>query len=501
MTGAVERVVVVGRDAAAWLTGLALHRAFSRTGVSVCVVELPSLLGPADVYSTTPSLAGLHRLLGVPEREVLRVCRGLPVAGQRFTGWSGNGSAFLHGYDAKRAAINGIDFLQFWIKARAEGLKAPLEEFSMAAAAASRGRLSPQDTDPDAFGNVMPGYHLHARAYSGAMRRLAIDIGVSHHADELDVIDRDGDRIRSVTLAGGEQIRGDLFIDASGAEGVLIDGQPRSRFESWAEWLPCDRILSASGPALSPFPAHSEITAFPAGWFGLFPLQNRTAVTAAYSSADTSEREVLDAIVRLTGIPLQGEPVVRPFTSGARSPWIGNCVAVGAAAGALEPLDAIGLHVVHIAISNLVSLFPVDSHAMPEARSYNDTIRRNLDNLRDFQIAHYRLNRRFGEPLWDRVRDAAGPVGLDSKLALFASRGKVPIYDEESFEEQNWAAIFIGHGLVPRTCDPLVDRVPVDERTEKIERLGGLVASGVASMPTVSAYLAAEDRPHRGGTS
>ena len=66
---------------------------------------------------------------------MLRVCRGLPVVGQRFSGWSGDGSAFVHGYDAKRAAINGIDFLQFWTKARAHGMPVALEDFSVAAAA------------------------------------------------------------------------------------------------------------------------------------------------------------------------------------------------------------------------------------------------------------------------------------------------------------------------------------------------------------------------------
>lgn len=496
MSQAVRRVVVVGRDAAAWLTATALHRAFARTGVSVAVAELPSLLGPADVYSATPSLAGLHRLLGLEERDVLRVCRGLPVVGQRFSGWSGDGSAFVHGYDPKRAAINGIDFLQFWIKARTGGMPVPFEDFSAAAAAAKQGRLSPPETDPDAFGNVAPGYHLHARAYVGALRRLAVDSGVEHRSGELDNVEREGTRIRSVTLAGGVSVAGELFVDATGPDALLMKGQPGDSYESWAEWLPCDRVLTASGPPLSPLPAFSEIMAFDAGWIGLFPLQNRTAVTAVYSSAQAGDDRVLKTLVERTRIPLQGEATAGNLAIGGRAPWIGNCVAIGGAAAALEPLDAVHLHLVHVGISNLVALFPVDAAAMPEAGAYNAALARHIANVRNFQIAHYRLNRRVGEALWDRARDATGPAELEAKLRLFASRGKVPMYEDEPFQEQNWASIFVGHGLIPRSHEPLVDSVPLQEQMERMQHLLHLVATEVNAMPRVGEYLGL-DRPAR----
>lgn len=494
MSEAVRRVVVVGRDAAAWLTAAALHRAFARTGVSVAVVELSSLLQPADVYSTTPSLAGLHRLLGLEEHDVLRVCRGLPVVGQRFSGWSGDGSAFVHGYDPKRAAINGIDFLQFWIKARAEGMPVPFEDFSAAAAAAKQGRLSPPEADPNAFGSAAPGYHLHARAYAGALRRLALDDGVEHHQGELDSVERTNDRIRSVTLTGGVSVAGDLFIDATGSAASLMTGQPDDSFASWAEWLPCDRVLTASGPPLSPLPAFSEIMAFHAGWIGLFPLQNRTAVTAVYSSAQATDDQVLEALVERTRIPLQGEPAARALAIGSRTPWIGNCVAIGSSAATLEPLDAVELHLSHVGISNLVALFPVHATTMPEAGAYNAALLRHVANLRDFQIAHYRLNRRVGEALWDRARAAAGPAELEAKLKLFASRGKVPMYEDEPFQEQNWASIFVGHGLLPRSHEPLVDSLPLQEQMERMQHLLHLVATQVKAMPSVGEYLG-RDRP------
>ena len=56
MSQPVRSVLIVGRDADAWLAALALHRAVGRLGVTISVLELPSLLTPADVYVGLPSL-------------------------------------------------------------------------------------------------------------------------------------------------------------------------------------------------------------------------------------------------------------------------------------------------------------------------------------------------------------------------------------------------------------------------------------------------------------
>ena len=41
MNGAVKRLVIVGRDAPAWLSACVMQYALAPAGVNVCVVELP----------------------------------------------------------------------------------------------------------------------------------------------------------------------------------------------------------------------------------------------------------------------------------------------------------------------------------------------------------------------------------------------------------------------------------------------------------------------------
>ena len=485
----VRQVLIVGRDAAAWLTAMALQPAFGRTGVTVRVVELPSLLGPADVYAAVPSLSALHDLLGLKDHEALAAAAGVPMLGQRFSNWSGAGRPFVHGYDTQRVTIDDLDFLQYWVKARGEGLKVELEDFSLAAAAARQGRSPVESDGTQVEAPVAPGWHFDAQTYVDLLRRRALAAGVEGRAAGVRTVNRAEDRIASITLDDGLTVSADLFIDASGVEAVLIGDSPGAAFESWRGQFKADRILVASAPALKPLPGHSEIAAFSAGWLGLFPLRDRTAITAVYDSSVMSDRDVAQAMPILCGRPVTGEVTVEPFAPGLRSAWIGNCVAIGASAVALEPLDAIQLHLIHMGLSHLIALFPVDAERMPEAPVFNAGFASHVRNVRDFQLTHYALNRRYDEPFWDRARDASVPERLAERLRLFEASGTVAIYDDESFQEQNWTSIFVGHGMIPRNYSPFIDRAPVEEQMAKFRGLLARVAEEVRAMPEVESQF------------
>lgn len=484
---AVEQVVIVGCDAAAWLTALALRRAF-RANLSVRVIETASLLSDADVYAATPSLGALHQLLGLQEREVLAAAAGLPVLGQRFANWGRSRPAFVHGYDAQRAAINDIDFLQFWTKARSEGLRVDLEDFSLGASAAKQGRSTYSEDGVPRATPISAGYHLDAHKYVDLLRRRAMHAGVQATFGRVREVRRRSYRIDAVILEDGRSVGGDLFVDASGSEAVLIGGMD-GRFDSWSNWFRADRILTASARPLKPLPAFSQITAFKAGWLGLHPLQDRTGIVAVYDSKTMGDRDVVAALSVLTGLQPQGEASVAPFAAGLRPAWQGNCLALGDAAVSLEPLDAIQLHLIHIGISNLIAMFPVEAESMPEADIYNAAMTSHISNVRDFQLAHYALNERFDEAFWDRAREAELPPRLRSKLSLFRARGVVPMSDDESFQEQNWTSILVGHGLIPGNYDPLVDAVPIEEQMGKFRGLLAQIAEEVRELPSLDAQF------------
>ncbi|HEY3814448.1 MAG TPA: tryptophan 7-halogenase [Caulobacteraceae bacterium] len=495
MSRPVAKLVVVGRDAAAWLTALGLQRAFGRTGLSVGVVELATTLSPVDAYVALPTLGGLHRLLGLKEREVLAAAQGVYVLGQRFVNWSGGQSGFVHAYDTQPMGVNNVELAQYWIKARGEGMKVAFEDFSLGATMAKQGRLSLDAELADGFTRPAYGFHLDARAYVGLVKAHALRGGVKLLGDGLGEVHADGERITAVETKAGERIEADLFVDATGMDAALIRRLPGSDFESWRAWLPCDRLLATSAPRLDPIPGFSQIAAFRAGWIGLYPLQRRTAVIAAYDSTQVDDGAVLEALPVLTGLKPQGEAIVSALEPGRRPrPWIGNCVAVGDAAISLEPLDAVQPHLIQAALSLLISLFPVDAGDMAEGEAFNAAMDLNARHVRDFQIAHYKLNQRRDDRFWNRAREAAVPESLAYKLDLFAARGRVAVYDEEAFQPPNWTSIFLGHGLMPRDYDPLVDLLPPQDQVLQMQRMLKFIAGEVSVMPTLQSQLPSADR-------
>jgi tryptophan halogenase len=493
MNRRVEQVVVVGADAPAWMAAAALQCSLGGTGVRVRVIELPTLLQPVDAYSALPLLAGFHSRIGLEERLLFSLCKAVPIAGQRFANWSGAAPPFIHGYDQPSPASGAsVGFIQYWIKGRQKGLRTEHGNFSLGAMAARANRVPVPVEGAELQSGF--GYDLDASSYSALLRHFAIRAGVDSKAATVADVEIEGDRIAAVILADGERVEADLFIDASGPRAALIGEMPGAEFESWREWLPCDRMMIASVKALRPLPGFSQISAFRHGWIGLFPLQDRTAVVAAYDSRHISDPALLQDLPALANLPIGGDAVVSSLAQGIRKrTWVGNCVAVGESAFSLEPLDAVQLHIAHNCISQLMTLFPVEAGVFREADLYDRIIRRVATNLRDFQLAHYKLNRRFDVPLWDRCRDAAIPETLQRKLDVFAARGRVPLYDDETFQEQGWESLFVGHGLMPRSYDPRVDAVPEQEHIAltqgRLQEIVGLVES----MPSVDDFIASAD--------
>lgn len=494
MTKRVRSVVVVGRDAPAWLAAAALQRVLGHGAIRVGVVELQSRLTPLDVYSAVPSIASMHRLLGLDERFVLQACDGVPMVAQRFSNWAKGAAPYFVAYDEDPAAGADLSFTQYWAKAALEGLRVGFEEFSLGTACARLNAVPIPAGEPPTL-DASYGYHLDARRYSQLAKQLALKLGVQAAAAGFESATVDRERISAIQLSDGSRLTADLYIDASGSEARLLSGLPGAEFESWGDLLPCDRVAVMNAPKLSTYPAFSQISAFDRGWVGLFPLQDRTAVIAAYGSAMIGDEEVAEIAPVVSRLPLSADAVVSNFRAGIqRQPWIGNCVSIGQSAIALEPVDGLEIHVTHGCISHLIGVFPATRDEFPEADAFNRSIRSFATNLRDFQAAHYLLNRRFDDPFWDRVRETSPPATLQRKVDMFDARALVPLNDHESFSEQSWAGLFVGSGLIPKGYDPRVDALPAQLHVEGIQQRLRDVAAIAKAMPSVDRFLGLDQR-------
>jgi len=482
-------IVVVGRDAALWLSACVLRAALRPAGVGVTAVELPTRLTPADVHASLPPLEALHGMLGLDEADVLRATRGAFSLGQNFADVSGATPAFFHAHGAYGAPIDNRDFFPFWLKARGLGLNVALDDFSLTAAAARQGRVLLPDEETEVFGRTDYGYHLPALAYAAALKGLAKRLGVELHQalSVAPTLDADGE-IAALDLGEGRSVRGDLFVDATGGEAVLMTALGVAR-ESWRGHFPADRMLCAQGPRFASLPPYADIRAWARGWVGLHPSQAATHVVQAYAGDLCTDDQALEMAGRISGLAL-ADAVVSVSDPGRRvQAWSRNCVAVGEAACAFDPVHGVDLQAVQLGLVHLLPLFPVAADFDAERATYNATMREVYERLRDFQSAHYVANRYAKAPFWERARAATASDVLAHKIATFQARGDIPPSEHETFVADSWRALLTGHGVTPETHAPMIDRTSPEVVKGEFRRILSFIKDQVLKQPSHDLYL------------
>jgi tryptophan halogenase len=469
-------VLIVGGGSAGWMTAAALSRAFGNR-LSVRVIEDPEAdhdtgtLAPFE--ATLPSLTAFNASLGLDETALMAATNATFRLGTCFRDWTRRDRDYIHPFSEIGGVLEGVPFHHYWLRLKAAGKAPPLESFALAAMAARMQRFGRPSDDPRSVTSTIAyALHLQVAPYVAALRAAAVVRGVEAIMGTFAEVEHgvEGDTLAAIRTRDGRRFEADLFIDATGTAGDLIGRLGATRVD-WSRWLPCDRLACSMTGVTTGAPL-TEARAVRTGWLWRVPLQTGTGTARISASA------------------FDGAAEGTPFTNGRRSEtWIGNCVAIGLSATTLEPLEASGLHLVQSGVSKLLGLFPTGGAPTASAGEYNRLMAAEAERLRDLLILHYHANARTGEPLWDILRQTEPPEELAHKIRMFASRGRVSLYDEETFEEPAWVSVFLGQNVIPRRYHPLADHRPMEEVQARLERMRSVIARAAEAMPTHASAL------------
>jgi tryptophan halogenase len=278
--------------------------------------------------------------------------------------------------------------------------------------------------------------------------------------------------------AGGREIAADLYVDATGPA-ALLRGRLEDKWEDWSEWLPADRVLFARSGSIANPSLLDRVVATRGGWWWQASAPGRTHHGLVYSSRVLKDTDAERPLREKTGAVPEEEPI--GIRQGRWSqPWLRNCVAIGDAAVAVEPLEWTNLHLAHGAIDRLVAMMPDRDFNPVELWDYNRQIGAEADRVRDFLVLHYATA---GE------QPANLPSSLAHTLRQFRERGRLPFYEEETFSRDSWLAVLFGQSVIPRRVDPLADAVPPDQAEKAMARMRETIASFVSRLPNYADYL------------
>ncbi|WP_338768763.1 tryptophan halogenase family protein [Massilia sp. METH4] len=461
MSQPVQHVVIVGGGSAGWLTAGVI--AADHPALQVTLVESPDVPPIGVGEGTWPSMRDTLHRIGVSESAFFRECDASFKQGSRFNGWRAGGGAedyYFHPFVLPQG-FGEADLVARWQRDFANVPFADLVSFQPHLCV--HGRAPKQPATPEFAAVANYGYHLDAGKFGIFLRKHCLEmLGVRHVPDHVTAVHshENGDVASLRTKAHGD-LEGDLFIDCTGMQSLLLGGHYGVPLLHRKDVLFNDSALAVQVPyehADSPIASQTTSTAQRAGWIWDIGLPTRRGIGHVYSSAHTSDEQAeadLRAYVATVGNKEMPAPRKLTFQPGYREEfWHRNVVAIGLSAGFIEPLEASALALVEMSAAMVSDDLPATRAAMDiVARRFNDAFTYRWERVIEFLKLHYVLSTRADSGYWhDNRRADTIPPRLRELLTLWRHRPPSRLdfnRIEEVFPSASWQYVLYGMGFAP----------------------------------------------------
>jgi len=484
MVQRIQSVVIVGGGTAGWLAAgviAARHQARRQAGFSVTLVESPNvpIIGVGE--GTWPTLRTTLEKMGVSETEFFRQCDSAFKQGAQFARWTtgADNDAYYHPLMLPQG-FSQLNLVPHWL-GNDRGTSfcnyvCPQGEICDA------GLAPKMITTPEYRAVANYAYHLDAGKFAPFLQRHCTEkLGVRHVLADVASVNRveegpyAGD-IRSVTTKQAGEIAGDLFVDCTGFNSLLLGKTLGVPFKDCRDILFCDAALAVQVPYETPdapMASHTISVAQKAGWIWDIGLPTRRGVGHVYSTRHISDDEAHDIVRRYIGPQHAHLPIRKiPIRPGHRETfWKNNVVAVGLAAGFLEPLEASAIVLIELSAKLIAEQMPANREVMDfiSAR-FNDVTSYRWGRIIDFLKLHYVLTKRTDSQFWiDNVDPATVPDRLQNLLTLWKYRSPWFFDEFDRLEEVFPAASYqyVLYGMGFRTEVEPLDNAPTESMAAK----------------------------------
>ncbi|MEG3125444.1 tryptophan halogenase family protein [Sphingomonas sp. GB1N7] len=454
-------IVILGGGTAGWMTACMIAKAWPQARVTL--VESPEIGIVGVGEGSTPQLKAFFDTLGITEAEWMPACDATYKLGIGFHGWSDRTGyeAYFHPFPT---ALDGHTAQQFFYQTRAlrtgRNVEAHPDRFLLPARLAAASR-APQPNENFPF-EVSYGYHFDAHKVGAFLSAHATEtLGVLHLQRRVASVERsaDGD-IAALICDEGERIAGDFFIDSSGFRSMLFEQTLSVPFVKFADSLFNDSAVVMPTPRVpdGALASQTRATALSAGWVWDIPLTSRTGNGYVYSSRHLSSEHAEAELRSHLGVGDTGDARHLKMRVGrVAESWSHNALAVGLAQGFIEPLEATALHIVIATVEAFLDAVDKDGFTPAARDPFNIRIAERYDGVRDYIVAHYRLNQRHDDPTgyWAEARavsDLSGTLkGLMS--AWFTGADMAAMIDPAGigryYSAISWHCLMAGYGTFP----------------------------------------------------
>lgn len=490
----IREVVIVGGGTAGWMAAAAFSRFLNNGYTRTRLVESEEIGTIGVGEATIPPLIHFNELLGINENEFVAATQATFKLGIEFVNWGRLGRRYIHPFGLLGQDLQGIPFHQLYLRERERHPVPDISAWSMSAVAAAEGKFArPGRGAQYPLTALLYAFHFDATLYARFLRAFAERSGVERIEGKIvDVQLRSEDGfVRSVQLADGRTVEGELFIDCSGFRGLLIEQALSTGYEDWRQWLPCDRAVAAACSYQGQPDPFTRSSAHSSGWQWRIPLQSRMGNGHVYCSDFITDDEAERVLLSNLEGDLQSEPRRLSFTTGRRKlAWSRNVVSLGLSTGFVEPLESTSIHLVQAGISRLITLFPDRRFNPIERDAYNRQMQSVFEWVRDFVILHYKAMQRDDSDFWKRCAAMEIPDSLAGRIEQFRNKGRVFADEAELFTTPSWVSVMLGQGIIPEGYDPPVDGLDEQKVAQALEQIRKAILDMAKRLPSHGEFVA-----------
>ena len=453
-----KRIVILGGGTAGWMAANLMQARWQTRGFSIALVEAPDIgiIGVGE--GSTPTLKRFFTSLDIPESEWMPRCHATYKVNIRFQGWSpaSGQDSYSHPFISQLDTFTENAFLVNCTTRRL-GLAVETQphKFLLNGQLAQEGKAP---LVPAHFPFRMEyGYHFDSGLLGEFLAERACALGVERIKAKVTSAELNGaGEITQLVCEEHAPIEGDFFIDCSGFNGVLIQQTLGVKFEPFSQLLN-DSAVVLPTPVNGNLPVETLSKAQSNGWRWQIPLTHRYGngyvFSSQFQSADAAETELRRELGLLNSDVAARHLKMR--VGQVEQHWVKNCLAIGLAQGFIEPLEATALHLVQIALEMFMDEWEAGEFTPTKRDSYNQHIRERFARVRDYIIAHYKLNTRDDSDYWRANRNNRElPESLLQILDVWYRCGDLGQelqrqQIQQHFSNLSWHCLLSGYGVFP----------------------------------------------------
>lgn len=403
------KLIILGGGTAGWMAANLFAKRWSAEQVSITLIESPmiGIIGVGE--GSTPSLKHFFETLDIAESEWMPRCNATYKLNIRFADWSPASGVknYSHPFFSQ---LDTFTQSAFFVNCHTRRLGLDVhttpEDFFINGVLAQQHKLPL--TPPNFMFDMQYGYHFDSHLLGGFLAEHAQKHGVLARQDTIvNVLRHNTGDIAALQTEAGETIEGDFFVDCSGFASVLMQKTLGVKFQSFKANLFNDSAVVMPTPIAPKIPLETHAQALSAGWCWKIPLTNRFGNGYVYSS-DFMSPEQAEREFRLHLGTTDADTECRHLkmrVGQLENHWNHNCLGLGLSQGFIEPLEATALHLVQTAIELFIDHFTQGNFTAQHRTSFNKNIHERFARVRDYIVAHYKLNTRNDSDYWRANRN------------------------------------------------------------------------------------------------